>query len=143
MGAVRRSRDVLAHGARDRVTGVGCQRSLGPGGLRARLGAGLAGAPGFLGAGPPPLAKDVASSYPPASAWPGLGALSLNLSQRSRLPRGASQEGSVRRGHLPRRGLAASASGSPRAPPGRPGALGPTLLGYGTGEVWGRGASGD
>lgn len=49
----------------------------------------------------------------------------------------------MRRGHLPRRGLAASASGSPRAPRGRPGALGPTRLGYGTGEVWGWGASGD
>lgn len=74
-------------------------------------------------------------------AWPR--ALSLHLSQCSRHPRGASREGSVRRGHLRRRGLAASASGSPRAPPGRPGALGPTRLGYGTGEVWGRGASGD
>lgn len=140
---MRCSRDALARGAPDRVTGIGCQRPLGPGGLRARLGAGLAGAPGFLGAGPPPLARDVASSYPPASAWPGLGALSVHLSQCSRHPRGASREGSVRRGHLPRRGLAASASGSPRAPRGRPGALGPTRLGYGTGDVWGRGASGD
>lgn len=36
---------------------------------------GLAGAPGFLGAGPPPspppLRRDAASSFPPASARPG------------------------------------------------------------------------
>lgn len=100
------------------MTGVGCQRPPGPGGLRARLGAGLAGAPGFLGTGPPPLARSVASSSPPASAWPGLRALSLHLSQRVRRLGGASQEGSALRGHPPRRGLAASASGFPRAPPG-------------------------
>lgn len=80
---------------------------------------------------------------PGGQLWPGLRALSLHLSQRSRRRGGASREGSARRGHPPRRGLAASASGSPRAPPGRPGALGPTRLGYGAGEVWGRGASRD
>lgn len=51
-------------------------------------------------------------------AWPGLRALSLHLSQRVRHPGGASQEGSALRGHPPWSGLAASASGSPRAPPG-------------------------
>lgn len=80
---------------------------------------------------------------PAGQRWPGLGALSPHLSRRARRPRGASREGSARWGHPPRRGLAVSAGGSPRAPPGRPGALGPTRLGYGAGEVWGRGGSGE
>lgn len=83
---------------------------------------GLAGAPGFLGAGPlpPPPGRDAASSFPPASARPGPGALSLHLS-----PRGAGVVVGGRLGRRvpggvsgPGRGLAPGASGSPRAPPG-------------------------
>lgn len=96
---------------------------------------GLADAPGFLGAGPPPLGRDDASSFPPAGVRPGSRALSLHLSRRARGPGGASREGAAPRGHLPRRGLAPGAFGSPQAPPGRPRALGLTRLGYGAGEV--------
>ena len=98
---------------------------------------GLAGAPGFLGAGPlpPPPGRDAASSFPPASARPGPGALSLHLSRRAGGSGGASREGAAPRGQRPGRGLAPGASGSPRAPPGRTRALGLTRLGYGAGEV--------
>lgn len=106
-------------------------------GLERGCARGLAGAPGFLGAGPlpPPPGRHAASSFPPASARPGPGALSLHLSRRAGGSGGASREGAAPRGQRPGRGLAPGASGSPRAPPGRTRALGLTRLGYGAGEV--------
>lgn len=141
--AIRRSQDALARGAWGRVTGVGCQRPLGPGGLRARLGAGLAGAPGFLGTGPPPLARNVG---PPSAgqrlAWPPGFVTALVPAREApgrRVPGGLCVQGSP----TPARPSCERL----RVPAGAPGAglarWARTRLGYGTGEVWGRGASGD
>lgn len=96
---------------------------------------GLAGAPGFLGAGPLPLRRDTASSFPPASTRPGPGALSLHLSWRTGGCGGASREGAAPGGHLPWPRPSARRRRVPAAPPGRPRALGLTRLSYGAGEV--------
>lgn len=103
-------------------------RASGASGRRRRAGSergwapGLAGTPGFLGAGPlppAPLRRDAASSFPPASVRPGPGALSLHLSRRAgRGSGGASREGAARRGHPPR---PRPSAGRRRVPTGAPG----------------------
>lgn len=71
--------------------GRGGGRRVPAGGQGAGWAPGLAGTPGFLGAGPPPPpGRDAGSSFPPASAGPGPGALSLSLSRRAGGPGGAS-----------------------------------------------------
>lgn len=138
-GAPRRSQGSPARGTRGTVAGVGCQRPGAAGGLRAGVGAGPgrhARLPGSWAAAATaaPEGRRVLLPAGQRPAWPRGFVTALVQARggfRRRVPVGRRAEGVIR----PGRGLAPGASGSPQAPPGRPGALGLTRLGYGAGEV--------